>query len=124
MHANKREEIDKVYSGDIAATVRLKNVTTGDTLCDEKNEVIGFDGAQPQADYGAQPTPKSGNSDYNAAPGAGYGAMPGSADDSGYSAQLETSSSSLSRDSGSIISLIVFIYQKALLQRRNVVNRS
>ncbi|WP_105616928.1 elongation factor G [Vallitalea okinawensis] len=40
MHANKREEIDKVYSGDIAAAVGLKLTTTGDTLCDEKNPVI------------------------------------------------------------------------------------
>jgi elongation factor G len=40
MHANKREEIDKVYSGDIAAAVGLKITTTGDTLCDEKDPVI------------------------------------------------------------------------------------
>ncbi len=40
MHANKREEIDEVYSGDIAAAVGLKNTTTGDTLCDEKAPVI------------------------------------------------------------------------------------
>ena len=40
MHANKREEIDEVYSGDIAAAVGLKNTTTGDTLCDEKSFVI------------------------------------------------------------------------------------
>ena len=37
MHANKREEIKEVYSGDIAAAVGLKFTTTGDTLCDEKN---------------------------------------------------------------------------------------
>jgi len=37
MHANKREEIKQVYSGDIAAAVGLKYTTTGDTLCDEKN---------------------------------------------------------------------------------------
>lgn len=37
MHANKREEIKEVYSGDIAAAVGLKYTTTGDTLCDEKN---------------------------------------------------------------------------------------
>ena len=40
MHANSREEIDKVYAGDIAAAVGLKLTTTGDTLCDENNEVI------------------------------------------------------------------------------------
>ena len=40
MHANKREEIEKVYSGDIAAAVGLKYTTTGDTLCDEDNQVI------------------------------------------------------------------------------------
>jgi len=40
MHANKRDEIDEVYSGDIAAAVGLKNVTTGDTLCDDNNHVI------------------------------------------------------------------------------------
>ncbi len=40
MHANNRQEIDKVYAGDIAAAVGLKFTTTGDTLCDENNEVI------------------------------------------------------------------------------------
>lgn len=40
MHANKREEIDAVYCGDIAAAVGLKDTTTGDTLCDEKNPII------------------------------------------------------------------------------------
>ncbi len=40
MHANHRKEIDKVYAGDIAAAVGLKNTTTGDTLCDEKSPVI------------------------------------------------------------------------------------
>ncbi len=40
MHANHREDIDKVYSGDIAAAVGLKNTTTGDTLCDEKHPII------------------------------------------------------------------------------------
>jgi elongation factor G len=40
MHANKREEIERVYSGDIAAVIGLKNTTTGDTICDEKNPVI------------------------------------------------------------------------------------
>ena len=40
MHANKREEIEAVYAGDIAASVGLKSVTTGDTLCDEDKPVI------------------------------------------------------------------------------------
>ena len=40
MHANKRSELDKVYSGDIAAAVGFKLTTTGDTICDEKNPVI------------------------------------------------------------------------------------
>jgi len=40
MHANHREEIDQVYSGDIAAAVGLKNTTTGDTLCEDKDHII------------------------------------------------------------------------------------
>ena len=40
MHANHREDIEEVYSGDIAAVVGLKNSTTGDTLCDEKHPII------------------------------------------------------------------------------------
>ena len=40
MHANNREEIKEIYAGDIAAAVGLKDVTTGDTLCTEKNAVI------------------------------------------------------------------------------------
>ncbi|RFU61393.1 elongation factor G [Peribacillus glennii] len=40
MHANSREEISQVYAGDIAAAVGLKDTTTGDTLCDDKNPVI------------------------------------------------------------------------------------
>ena len=40
MHANNRKDIDTVYAGDIAAAVGLKNTTTGDTLCDEKNPII------------------------------------------------------------------------------------
>ncbi len=40
MHANHREDIEHVYSGDIAAAVGLKNTTTGDTLCDEKHPII------------------------------------------------------------------------------------
>jgi elongation factor G len=40
LHANKREEVDAVYSGDIAATVGLKDVATGDTLCDERHPIL------------------------------------------------------------------------------------
>lgn len=40
MHANHREDIDQLYAGDIAAIVGLKSTTTGDTLCDEKDEII------------------------------------------------------------------------------------
>ena len=40
MHANNRKEVDKVYAGDIAAAVGLKDVGTGDSLCDEKAEII------------------------------------------------------------------------------------
>ncbi len=40
MHANHREDIDKVYAGDIAAVVGVKNTTTGDTLCDEEHPII------------------------------------------------------------------------------------
>ena len=40
MHANHREDLEMVYSGDIAAAVGLKHTTTGDTLCDEKNQII------------------------------------------------------------------------------------
>ena len=40
MHANHREDLDMVYSGDIAAAVGVKNTTTGDTLCDEKHPIV------------------------------------------------------------------------------------
>ncbi len=40
MHANKREEINEVYAGDICACVGLKNVTTGDTICDKNNQIL------------------------------------------------------------------------------------
>jgi len=40
MHANKREEISEIYAGDICACVGLKNVTTGDTICDEKHPIV------------------------------------------------------------------------------------
>lgn len=40
MHANSREDRDQIFSGDIAAAVGLKNVTTGDTICDENNQIV------------------------------------------------------------------------------------
>src|SRR5262249_920055 len=40
MHANKREEISEIYAGDICACVGLRNVTTGDTICDEKHPIL------------------------------------------------------------------------------------
>jgi len=40
MHSNKREEVSEIFSGDIAATVGLNDVSTGDTLCDERNQII------------------------------------------------------------------------------------
>src|SRR4029077_2581052 len=40
MHANKREEIESLSAGDIGAVVGLKDVTTGDTICDEKHQIL------------------------------------------------------------------------------------
>ncbi len=40
MHANKREEISEIYAGDICACVGLKNISTGDTICEEKNPIV------------------------------------------------------------------------------------
>lgn len=62
MHANKREEISKVYSGDIAAAVGLKDVTTGDTLCDEKHEVIleSMEFPDPVIEIAIEPKTKAG----------------------------------------------------------------
>ena len=40
MHANHREDVDCIYAGDIAAVVGLKNTTTGDTLCDDKQRIV------------------------------------------------------------------------------------
>ena len=50
MHANSRQEIDTVYSGDIAAAVGLKETGTGDTLCGEKRHYLGINGI-PRASY-------------------------------------------------------------------------
>ncbi len=62
MHANKREEIDAVYSGDIAAAVGLKDTTTGDTLCDEKKEIIleSMDFPEPVIEIAIEPKTKAG----------------------------------------------------------------
>jgi len=40
MHANSREEIEEVYAGEIAALIGLKDTVTGDTLCDEDNQIV------------------------------------------------------------------------------------
>ena len=62
MHANSREDIDIVYSGDIAAAVGLKNTTTGDTLCDEKNPIIleSMDFPEPVIRVAIEPKTKAG----------------------------------------------------------------
>ena len=62
MHANKREEIQEVYAGDIAAAVGLKDTTTGDTLCDEKHEIIleSMDFPDPVIEIAIEPKTKAG----------------------------------------------------------------
>ncbi len=62
MHANDRKEIDKVYAGDIAAAVGLKLTTTGDTLCDENNEVIleSMNFPEPVISVAIEPKTKAG----------------------------------------------------------------
>jgi elongation factor G len=62
MHANHREDIDQVYSGDIAAAVGLKNTTTGDTLCDEKNPIIleSMEFPEPVISVAIEPKTKAG----------------------------------------------------------------
>ena len=61
MHANSREEIGKVFAGDIAAAVGLKDTTTGDTLCDEKNLVIleSMDFPEPVISLSVEPKSKA-----------------------------------------------------------------
>ncbi|CDO05196.1 vegetative protein 19 [Oceanobacillus picturae] len=61
MHANSREEISKVYSGEIAAAVGLKDTTTGDTLCDEKDLVIleSMDFPEPVIGVAIEPKTKA-----------------------------------------------------------------
>jgi elongation factor G len=60
MHANKREEIKEVYAGDIAAAVGLKQVSTGDTLCDEKKPIIleSMDFPEPVISLAIEPKTK------------------------------------------------------------------
>ena len=62
MHANKREELDKVYSGDIAAAVGLKITTTGDTICDEQHPVIleSMEFPEPVIEVAIEPKTKAG----------------------------------------------------------------
>ena len=62
MHANKRQELDKVYSGDIAAAVGFKFTTTGDTICDEQHPVIleSMEFPEPVIDIAIEPKTKAG----------------------------------------------------------------
>ena len=62
MHANKRHELDKVYSGDIAAAVGFKSTTTGDTICDEQQPVIleSMVFPEPVIDIAIEPKTKAG----------------------------------------------------------------
>lgn len=61
MHANHREDIDEVSTGDIAAVVGLKDTTTGDTLCDEKNSIIleSMEFPEPVIDIAIEPKTKA-----------------------------------------------------------------
>ena len=62
MHANKREELDKVYSGDIAAAVGFKFTATGDTICDEQHPVIleSMEFPEPVIELAIEPKTKAG----------------------------------------------------------------
>ena len=62
MHANKREELDKVYSGDIAAAIGFKVTGTGDTLCDERHPVIleSMEFPEPVIELAIEPKTKAG----------------------------------------------------------------
>jgi len=61
MHANKREEIKQVWSGDIAAVVGLRNVTTGETICDEKHPILleSMEFPEPVIQLAIEPKTKS-----------------------------------------------------------------
>ena len=62
MHANHREDIECVYSGDIAAAVGLKNTTTGDTLCDDKHQIVleSMEFPEPVIRVAIEPNSKAG----------------------------------------------------------------
>ena len=62
MHANKRQELEKVYSGDIAAAVGFKFTTTGDTICDEQHPVIleSMEFPEPVIELAIEPKTKAG----------------------------------------------------------------
>ena len=62
MHSNHRKDIETVYAGDIAAAVGLKNTTTGDTLCDDKNPVIleSMEFPEPVIQLAIEPKTKAG----------------------------------------------------------------
>jgi elongation factor G len=62
MHANRREDIEEVYSGDIAAAVGLKDTTTGDTLCDESHAIIleSMEFPDPVIEIAIEPKTKAG----------------------------------------------------------------
>ena len=62
MHANRREDIEEVFSGDIAAAVGLKDTTTGDTLCDEKDPIIleSMEFPDPVIEIAIEPKTKAG----------------------------------------------------------------
>ena len=61
MHSNHREDIDKVYAGDIAAAVGLKDVTTGNTLCDPEHPIIleSMEFPEPVIDIAIEPKDKA-----------------------------------------------------------------
>ena len=62
MHANKREEIDKVYAGDIAAAIGFKETTTGDTICDERHPIVleSMEFPEPVIELAIEPKTKAG----------------------------------------------------------------
>ena len=69
MHANKRMELEKVYSGDIAAAIGFKNTTTGDTICDERHPIIleSMEFPEPVIELAIEPKTKAGQDKLGAA---------------------------------------------------------